>query len=500
MDSKLNMVGLTRNNSTWAYVRAIPKSLHSHPSFKGKKNYRRQLASSTTPREEILKLWEEAHKDFEEYIAGLKQVNMPVIEQNALLKRAEAFLRLHNLKPSMLAVIDENNPSKGNHERWSLSEMLEQSGIFDDMLDYAAQAGYSEQIDNPESYNSDMPFDVAVQYQAWKLLQEPPKQNYYQNLFSDCWPEYVKKKGINEKSREGKRIKSCFFRFIKLVGDHVITEKSVNDALTSYVDRRELERTQNLKSGKNPTPSPASIKRELNTLLAILRVGCKRFRIRINIERPEIREDVKATERHTFTTDEQIELVKIASDTTRADYQAYKELMILLMVQTGSHITELLRLKRDKVIFNNQIPHLILDGDLKTSERKRVIPLVFKVDRIRQLAEQFNDESEFFFGKVNAQRTADNYSSQLNRLCRGVNKQSTSYSCRHAFKHLAYVKGVDAQVLAILGGWTGKEVGLSRQMQGYGKSGLSNPESLRRLEEAMELINQHLIHYEQNAQ
>jgi integrase len=493
MDKKMNMVGLTRNNSTWAYVRSIPKTLHSHPAFKGRKNYRRQLASITTSREEVLKLWERAHEDYEEYIAGLQQVNMPVIERNALLKRAEAFLRVHNLKPSMLAVVDENNPSKSNYERWSLSEMLEQSGIFDDMLDYAAKAGYLEQTDNPEPYNDDMPYDVAIQQQAWMLLQEPPQQNYYQHLFSDCWLEYVNKKGIDEQSREGKRVKSCFFRFIKLTGDHVITEKSVNDALVNYVDNREQERAQNTQSGRKPTPSPASIKRELNTLLAILRVGCKRFRIRINIERPEIREDVKETERHTFSTQEQFELVKVASDKTRSDYQPYKELIILIMVQTGTHITELLRLRRDKVILDGEVPHLILDGELKTSQRKRVLPLVFRVERIKQLAEMFADGSEYFFGNENAQRTADNYSAQLNKLCREVNSDSTSYSCRHAFKHLAYVKGIDAQILAILGGWSGKEAGLSRQMQGYGKSGLMNEDSLKRLEHSMLLINEHLI-------
>ena len=166
------------------------------------------------------------------------------------------------------------------------------------------------------------------------------------------------------------------------------------------------------------------------------------------------------------------------------------------MVQTGSHISELLRLKKDKVILNGEIPHLIMDGELKTNQRRRVIPLVYRVERIIELAAAFEDETDYFFGNEHAARTADNYSAQLNKLCQKVNAKSTSYSFRHAFKHLAYARGIDSQVLAILGGWSGKEVGLSRQMHGYGKSGLLNQDSLTRLKQASQSINQHLLDHD----
>lgn len=496
MDKKMNMIGLTRNNSTWAYVRAIPKVLRSHPTFKNKKNYRRQLASIEVSREELVKVWEQAHTDFEVYIERLKQLNNDVIMNNNLIEQAERFLRMNGLSAGMLAV---SNQAGSHNDSWSLEQGIEQSGVFDELFDHVARVGY-QQAGSVVPIKQELCSTLRIQEQAWKLLNEPRKESYKLYLFSDCWTEYVAKKGLDTSVRGGKRVQACFDRFIELVGDLVLDGNNINDALASYVDLREQKRTESLSGGGRPSPSPASISRELNTLLAVLRVGCKKFRITANIERPQIKEDVSPRERHTFSTHEQLELVSLASDQSRTDYQPYKELMILLMIQTGTHVTELIRLKRNKVILDSDIPHMILDGELKTSQRKRVIPLVYKVKRIRDLAEHYYDSSDYFFGDTNASRTPDNYSAQLNKLCKEINPDSSSYSCRHAFKHLAYAKGVDAQVLAILGGWSGKEAGLSRQMQGYGKSGLVTNESLLRLQRAMLDINQHLTESEKGVE
>lgn len=492
MDKKMNMIGLTRNNSTWAYVRAIPKALQGHPTFKDKKNYRRQLASIGVSRDKLVKIWEQAHKDFEAYINSIKELNVDVIESNRLIEEAERFLRMNGLSTGMLSV---SNQTQSDYQSWSIEEGIEQSGVFEELFDHAAKLSY-EQANSVVPLKQELSSTLKIQEQAWKLLKEPPKQSHKQRLFSDCWYEYKEKKGIDSSTRDGQRVQRCFDRFIELVGDLLLDEENANDALHRYVELREQKRAESISAGGKPSPSPASISRELNTLLAILRVGSKRFRIAINIERPEIRQNVKPKERHTFSTDEQIELINIASDQTRSDYQPYKELMILIMVQTGTHITELIRLKKDKVIFDTEIPHLIMDGELKTNQRKRVIPLVYKTERIKELARLFEDGSEHFFGEDNVKRRPDNYSAQLNKLCRMVNPQSSSYSCRHAFKHHAYAKGIDSQIIAILGGWSGKDSGLSRQMQGYGKSGLLTQESLSRLHKAISIINQHLIESE----
>lgn len=492
MGKNILMRGLTQNNGTWAYVRSIPKQLRGHPAFNGKKNYRRQLISTTVTDEQLFSAWKQAHDDYEQYITSLKQLNLPIIERNELIQKAELYLRVNKLKAGMLADDDSVVIDNSRMNKHAVTLMLEETGVFVELFDHGAVENY-QVLQDPYCSEKELPANLQIQQQAWKLLTEPAKKYQRQCLFSDCWIAYQSKKGLDLSKREDKRIKACFDKFTSLAGDQVLTQESLNDALHNYVDSRELAREASIMKGSTPKPSPSSITRELNTLLAIFRVGIKKNRLGINVERPDIKQDHQPMQRHTFTAEEQQLLITRISDQSRNDYQPYKELMILLMIQTGTHITELLRLKRAKVKLYHDIPHIILDGELKTNQRRRVLPIVFKVERIRQLAQLFNDDSDYFFGHENVNRTADNYSSQLNKICREINNKSSTYSCRHAFKYHAHVRGIDSQTMAILGGWSGKESGLSKQMQGYAASGLLNPESLKKLQNDMEVINQHLL-------
>jgi integrase len=489
---KFSMKGLTVNNDTYAYVRTIPKALLNHPSFSGRRNYRKQIGPRSLSDEQLFLSWKQAHDDFEQYIDNLKQINIDVIDRNALIKRAESYLRANNLNAGMLSNNDSLTKQDNQQHQYELKQMIEHSGIFDELFEHATKQSYEEAA-FPMNSSYLLPAHLQVQRHAWKILTQPAANNKVQYLFSDCWTVYATKKGLNELARTTKRIKATYCNLLKITGDQVLNEQAVDDALVHYVDEREATRDNNIANGNKPSPSPASIERELNTLLSIFRTAIKKHRLKIVVERPEIREDIAPIERHTFTDEEQLKLANMVSDTAQPDYQPYKELMILLMVQSGTHITELLRLKRDKVKLNHGIPHIILDGELKTQQRKRVIPLVFKVERIKQLANMFLDDTEHFFGEENAKRTADNYSAQLNKICKRVNPNSTSYSCRHSFKHHAQVKGIDTQIVANLGGWSGKDSGLSRQMLSYGASGLLNTDSLLRLQDAMLQINEHLI-------
>lgn len=492
MGKVFSMKGLTHNNGTWAYTRTIPRVLADHPTFRGRKNYRKQLGSRTLSEEQVFGAWRQAHTDFEHYIADLKQSNLEVIASNELVKHAQAYLSVNGLKAGMLS--NDNGIEEPGKQlyRYTHTLMIEEAGIFDELFDHGAREQYEQRI-NPAPQAFELPVHLQVQERAWKLLTEPATSHKLQYFLSECWLVYVAKKGLDESIRATKRTKATYFNFIKLVGDQLLNEDRVNEALAQYVEAREATRENNIKNGKKASPSPASITRELNTLLAILRATIKKQRLKVVVERPDIKEDQKSVERYTFTAEEQTDLVQLVSDQTQSSYQPYKELMLLLMIQTGTHITELIRLKRDKVMLEHEIPHFILEGELKTTQRKRVLPLVYRVERIKELAAMFDDESEYFFGKDNVARTADNYSAQLNKICKRVNANSSSYSCRHSFKYHAFVKGINTQILATLGGWSGKDAGLSRQMAGYGASGLLNKDSLLTLQQAMLKINAHLI-------
>lgn len=81
----------------------------------------------------------------------------------------------------------------------------------------------------------------------------------------------------------------------------------------------------------------------------------------------------------------------------------------------------------------------------------------------------------------------------LVRMCQRINPASSPYSCRHAFKNNALGAGVNPQLVAALGGWSGKELGFNSIMADYGKTGLKHLETLEELRRAMLKINAHLM-------
>ncbi len=60
-------------------------------------------------------------------------------------------------------------------------------------------------------------------------------------------------------------------------------------------------------------------------------------------------------------------------------------------------------------------------------------------------------------------------------------------------KNNALGAGVNPQLLAALGGWSGKELGFNSVMADYGKTGVKHLETLAELRRAMININVHLL-------
>ena len=144
------------------------------------------------------------------------------------------------------------------------------------------------------------------------------------------------------------------------------------------------------------------------------------------------------------------------------------------------------------MFLDHAVPHIDLTGQLKTTERARPNPLVFKLERIRELVELLVDGSGYVFGKV-ALKEPKTVNKALVRICQQINPAASPYSCRHAFKNNALGAGVNPQLLAALGGWSGKELGFNSIMGDYGKTGVKHLETLTELRRAMMSINAHLL-------
>ena len=142
------------------------------------------------------------------------------------------------------------------------------------------------------------------------------------------------------------------------------------------------------------------------------------------------------------------------------------------------------------LILDAEVPAIRIGGVTKTKTRPRTIPLVYAIERIRELAN--NDSSDLLLGNI-ANRTESNISAQLNTIIRSVNPKATAYSFRHTFKHNAALQNIDLQNVAYLGGWSGSKFGLNDIMLNYGKAGMETPQMLVRLQADMKLINSHLL-------
>jgi hypothetical protein len=135
----LKYVALTANNDTYAYVRSIPKALLNHPSFNGRKNYRKQLGQKSVSNDQLFQSWKQAHEDFEQYIDNLKQINIDVIDRNALIKRAESYLRANNLNAGMLSNDESLTKQDNQQQQYELKQMIDHSGIFEELFEHATK-------------------------------------------------------------------------------------------------------------------------------------------------------------------------------------------------------------------------------------------------------------------------------------------------------------------------------------------------------------------------
>jgi integrase len=362
------------------------------------------------------------------------------------------------------------------------------------MLDEAADF-YNKRDFGEIDIDKNIPTHVQVADEAWKLLNLPKSETKNQTvLLSDCWGIYAEKKELDVQDRQ---IRKTFHRwnyFFDFVGDCVLTNEEIHERLDRYVTHREQCRKDAVKAGKKATPSSSTIHKEINMACAIINQAARLHRLPININKPDIR-DTEPKERETLSPQEVIAIVELAQDTQSGYYKSWKELAILIMAQTSCIASELQRMEKSSIFLDADIPVIKVKGKVKTKNRLRTIPLVYKVDRIRALINTIDPESKYIFGDM-ANTTESNISKQLKNILEKVNPKATAYSFRHAFKNNAQINDIDNQDVAYLGGWSGSSLSVNEIMMNYGRKGLETPEMALKLQRVMRRINKHLLQSE----
>ena len=195
-------------------------------------------------------------------------------------------------------------------------------------------------------------------------MNEPSSLNAGVTTLSQYWDIYAAVKSLDMTDQNSKMAKSRFQRFVSLVGDQVLTQRACNEGLVGYTEAREQDRSD---SG-GTTPAASTIQREVNAIVAVLNTVIKRRALDVIIRRPELKKTT-AKARYTYTRAELVALAELAQDKADSLYESWKELVFLIMVQTGVIQSELQRLRKESLHLEHKIPHIDLRGELKTDQR-----------------------------------------------------------------------------------------------------------------------------------
>lgn len=480
---------LKNNNGSWYFQKRVPKKLLGHPQLRGKKQILRKLDTKEKPpsiSSTTLAALERTREEINSWLKLLLDQNREQVDLAQLRRAAIAYLEQHKLRPGLRYISDELPPTQAEMLELAVEHRIDTSGAFDA---YEHELNKLEYEGEPHLFNAEI--DPVIEM-AWVLINEPPKQGRGK-LFSECWEIWAANRPAGRPDPNDSNTKKSISRwqlFIEVNGDLLLDQNSAQQGLTKYVEHR----NRAIESGEI---KGSTVKRETNLIRAILRAAAKSEGFELNLTTPNILNSTKHYSKQRRSVDEAslLELHDLLSSTDKIP--AWKELCMLLMMQSSAHQKELLSLRNEKLHLDGDWPYLEISRTLednkivdtvKTDSRERIIPVVYKLDRIKELIGITQDDL-YVFGDIR-NKESGNLNNQLNNLLKSLlpkekHGKLTTYSFRHSFKERCIRANVNPQLTYMLGGWTG----LNAIAENYGKAA----DYQKELFEASLAINQLLI-------
>ena len=142
--------------------------------------------------EDVLSAWRELQQTLEISLANIKERNPHILDKREHRCRAEAHLKMFNLKPhdgSLAGIKDDN---ERNHQLEILDNVRELSGAFVDYVhwDQNFQMKAREDASGLLPTDDEMPPTVRLQKEAWVAVTED-KAAKAPILFGDLWGIYA---------------------------------------------------------------------------------------------------------------------------------------------------------------------------------------------------------------------------------------------------------------------------------------------------------------------
>ena len=160
-------------------------------------------------------------------------------------------------------------------------------------------------------------------------------------------------------------------------------------------------------------------------------------------------------------------------------------------------MSELMRLERKDIHLDAKTPYINLyDTETKTDDRKRIVPIIFRIERLRTLLQEMDGGQESALPTSVTTKTDNGYewttsesniNHALNRYFKTPSLKEFGYSTyctRHSFTLYLKLARTDSNDLLYLGGWSGNSA-QSKMLKHYGRQGIGDPQMVAQLAQSV---------------
>lgn len=415
------------NNGQPYYQRAIPERLVRY--FNGRKKISRKLIGSETSM--ALEIAKMAARDTQTFLS----LSGGAGEQAELEAKALALLGRYGLKP-----LD------------GLSKVQTPYG-----LDTSHLTDIEEYFHWRGSRNELNEADLLAQ----RLLREPLPVTLCRvpEIYFANHP-----KGVNEKFQRNVTMHWCHVE--RILGDIPIAEIT-REMARNYVKAR-------LEEGVRT----ASVRRELNTIQAAIKVAIKEKSLKLENHFESLAipgQGSDSEKREPLTHEEHRSLIKSC-------LQVGDEVRVLTLICaiTGARISEIAGLRVSDVDLAADVPHINItdygNRTLKTVNSRRLVPLVQPgPEAVSAYLKTLSGQYMFPRYANDAGVNGTAASATVNKFIRKLAPKKTSHCLRHTIMDLCRLANVPDSVALEIGGWSGQSIGHS---YGHGYSMLQKNDAL----------------------
>jgi integrase len=307
----------------------------------------------------------------------------------------------------------------------------------------------------------DMPEELRPLNQAWVMFHQKPT-NKKLILWNEFWDIYADSKRLEMSNKNNQNKQKYWNSFLALVANQEVSTDTVDDGLREWLNKRTKDSIKD-----------STVSKEFRQIKAVLNLVDDRENLKLRFSPPKFEIHDAEKQKSVFNDKALLELWEFIADKTQRTYAPWKTFMLIIMCQSSAHQSEIEQLKRQDIHLDDDFPFINLataGSKLKDNARKRLIPIPFKTNLLKELLAEMDDGQELCFPPSVMKTGKDNRQTQLSRIVSKFGDYQP-YSLRHTFKHrLSLVAGAKLMQVQYLQGWSGVDKSQKERLANYGAS------------------------------